>query len=129
MAIGQIIFYLFIAIAVILFIRKSLVTRSLKQYSAPEVKNRLSSRSGDFVMLDVRTKAERAERHIKGSMHIPLNELYTRINELSRVKDKEIICYCRSGNRSSTAAMILKKKGFRSANMKGGMLSWDSGQV
>lgn len=122
---GQIIFYVIIALIVILYIRKSLKARSLRQYSAREVKDKLKGRARDFVLLDVRTAAERADRHIKGSMHIPLNELNLRMSELKSVKDKEIICYCRSGNRSSTAALILNKDGFRTANMRGGMTAWE----
>ncbi|HEX2962305.1 MAG TPA: rhodanese-like domain-containing protein [Ignavibacteriales bacterium] len=123
---GQIIFYIFIALAVILYIRKSLKTKSLKNYSTHEVKDKLKSSARDFVLLDVRTDAERADRHIKGSMHIPLNELNLRVEELKKVKDKEIICYCRSGNRSTTAALLLQKGGFRTANMRGGMMAWDN---
>lgn len=124
---GQIIFYIIIALFVILYIRKSLKTKSLKNYSTHEVRDKLKSNARDFVLLDVRTGAERADRHIKGSMHIPLNELNLRMGELKKVKDKEIICYCRSGKRSSTAALLLQKGGFRTANMRGGMMAWDNG--
>lgn len=123
---GQIVLYVFIGLVVMLYIRKQLKARSLKQYSTHEIKNKLNNRAGDFVLLDVRTNAERADRHIKGSEHIPLNDLKARINELKRFKDKEIICYCRSGNRSSTAALLLQKEGFRTANMRGGLISWDN---
>jgi len=54
-----------------------------------------------------------------------LYELGTRSDELLKYKDKEIICYCRSGNRSLTAAAKLKKKGFNSANLKGGIIRWN----
>lgn len=121
---GQMFIYIFIALVFILYIRKLLKAKSLKQYSTHEVKNKLHSKTVDFVLLDVRTNAERADRHIKGSMHIPLNELNSRMDELKKVKDKEIICYCRSGNRSSTAALLLQKGGFRTANMTGGMTAW-----
>ncbi|MGE5433092.1 MAG: rhodanese-like domain-containing protein [Syntrophomonadaceae bacterium] len=123
---GQMFIYIFIALVFILYIRKLLKAKSLKQYSTHEVKNKLHSKTVDFVLLDVRTNAERADRHIKGSMHIPLNELNSRMDELKKVKDKEIICYCRSGNRSSTAALLLQKGGFRTANMTGGMTAWSS---
>lgn len=122
----QIILYIFIALTVILYIRKSLRTKSLKNYSTHEVKDKLKGSARDFVLLDVRTEAERADRHIKGSMHIPLNELNLRMEELKRVKDKEIICYCRSGSRSTTAALLLQKGGFRTASMRGGMMAWDN---
>ncbi|HEX2868615.1 MAG TPA: rhodanese-like domain-containing protein [Ignavibacteriales bacterium] len=125
---GQIALYIFIALMVILYIRKRLKTRLLRQYNTNEIKEKLKGRTRDFVLLDVRTDAERADRHIKGSLHIPLSELSSRMDELKKVQDKEIICYCRSGNRSSTAALLLKDGGFRSANMKGGMLAWNNGR-
>lgn len=125
---GQIVLYILIALMVMLYIRKRLKARSLRQYSTHEVKEKLKGRIRDFVLLDVRTNAERADRHIKGSMHIPLSELNSRMDELKKVQDKEIICYCRSGNRSSKAALLLLDGGFRSANMKGGMIAWDNGR-
>ncbi|MCU7494513.1 MAG: rhodanese-like domain-containing protein [Ignavibacteria bacterium] len=124
MPIDQIVLYAVIVFFVILYLRKSFQSKSLRQYAPGEVKDKINAKGTDFVLLDVRTGSERAERHIKNSLHIPLNELKARINELNNLKDKEIICYCRSGNRSSTAALLLKKAGFKSANMKGGMLAW-----
>jgi rhodanese-related sulfurtransferase len=36
-----------------------------------------------------------------------------------------VICYCRSGNRSGIAAMVLEQLGFiNTKNLEGGMLSW-----
>lgn len=125
---GQIILYVFIALMVILYIRKRFKARLLRQYSTQEVKEKLNGKFRDFVLLDVRTNSEWADRHIKGSMHIPLSELGRRMDELKKFKDKEIICYCRSGNRSSSAALLLQEGGFRSANMKGGIMAWGSGR-
>ena len=49
----------------------------------------------------------------------------TNDDELEKYKNKEIICYCRSGNRSLNSASLLKKHGFNSANMKGGIVTWN----
>ncbi len=106
------------------FIKRFLLTKSIKQYSAIEA-NDAVKKNRNAVLLDVRTSSERSAQQIKGSIHIPLNELRNRSNELKKYKDKEIICYCRTGNRSINAASILKKHGFNTANLKGGIVSWN----
>jgi rhodanese-related sulfurtransferase len=39
-------------------------------------------------------------------------------------QNREIVCVCASGNRSSSATRLLVKSGFHASNMQGGMLSW-----
>jgi rhodanese-related sulfurtransferase len=53
---------------------------------------------------------------------MPLGQLSRRMKELPR--DREIVCVCRSGNRSNVAAKQLIAAGYSAANMKGGMLAW-----
>jgi phage shock protein E len=73
-------------------------------------------------LLDVRSPQEYKEGHIQGTELIPLNELS---DKLSRIpKDREVICICHSGNRSSVAARRLISQGYRVSNMKGGMSRW-----
>lgn len=74
------------------------------------------------LLLDVRQPEEFREGHIPGSKLIPLSELNYRLKELP--KDREIVCICRSGNRSGTAARKLVSAGFKSYNMRGGMNAW-----
>jgi rhodanese-related sulfurtransferase len=45
---------------------------------------------------------------------------------MKKFKDAEIICYCRTGNRSLNAAAKLKKLGFNAANLKGGIIRWNA---
>ncbi|MCW4011695.1 MAG: rhodanese-like domain-containing protein [Candidatus Bathyarchaeota archaeon] len=63
-----------------------------------------------LVILDVRTPVEYSEGHIENAVNIPVDALETRLNELN--KDDEILVYCRTGNRSSTAIEILDEAGF-----------------
>jgi adenylyltransferase/sulfurtransferase len=58
-------------------------------------------------------------------MLIPLSELESRIDELNEHKNREVIVYCRSGNRSGKATNILREDGFQAFNMSGGMLAWN----
>jgi rhodanese-related sulfurtransferase len=40
-------------------------------------------------------------------------------------KDKEVIIYCRSGNRSGFAGLFMERAGFKNTvNLKGGMVAW-----
>jgi rhodanese-related sulfurtransferase len=76
-----------------------------------------------LVLLDVRTEAEFNTEHIDGAMNIPLNELQQRIAEL-KVTDT-ILVYCRTGNRSTQAAMIMVENGFSGFyHMQGGIVAW-----
>ncbi len=64
----------------------------------------------ELVILDVRTVAEYEAEHIEGTVNIPVEELESRTSELDT--DTEILVYCRTGNRSSTAIGILEDAGF-----------------
>lgn len=79
--------------------------------------------NGEVFLLDVRTQEEYNEDHISGSTLIPVQELEARLSELPR--DKKILIYCRSGNRSVTASKTLEKNGFTQIfNMQGGITEW-----
>ncbi len=77
----------------------------------------------DFFLLDVRTPQENAQQAIPGSTLIPLQELGFRAKELPQ--DKEIVVYCRTGNRSAYACMYLSQQGFRVSNLEGGIVTWN----
>ena len=79
----------------------------------------------DYKFIDVRTNSEFLSGHIQNSIHIPLQELANRLNEIEQIKQKNIIVYCRSGARSSNATDILLKNNFKVQNLSGGILSWD----
>ncbi|SFR17773.1 FAD-dependent oxidoreductase [Desulfoscipio geothermicus] len=71
-----------------------------------------------YVLLDVRTDEEYAKGHVEDSVHIPVDSLRKRINELPR--DKKIIIYCKIGLRGYIAYRILVQKGFDAYNISGG---------
>ena len=66
-------------------------------------------------ILDVRTKREWKNGHIKNAVHIPLNELSDRINEVKKF-NKPIITCCESGMRSAQAAKILNLNNIEATN-------------
>ncbi len=60
-------------------------------------------------LVDVRTPGEFAEGHVIGSVNIPLDKVTM---ELEKFKNKKnIIVFCRSGNRSGQAKTILEQQG------------------
>lgn len=76
-------------------------------------------------LIDVREPHENAEFNIGGIL-IPIGKIQTmQIDEIEDLREEEVIVYCRSGVRSSQAAMILQQLGFTNvSNLTGGMLAW-----
>jgi rhodanese-related sulfurtransferase len=79
------------------------------------------SEATDGFILDVREPYELAVESVPGAVNIPLGQLRSRLNELP--KDKEINVVCRSGGRAYYATRILLQNGFKALNVTGGMLS------
>ena len=76
-------------------------------------------------IVDVREPHEHAEFNIGGIL-LPLGKIQQlQIDDLEDMKDEEVIVYCRSGNRSAQACMMLDMAGFKNTkNLVGGMLHW-----
>lgn len=83
------------------------------------------------LFLDVRTPQEwsGSSGRLEGAVLIPLQDLEERMHELDPHKEKTIIAYCRSGNRSETAARMLAARGFHAVNMLGGMTRWNADRL
>ncbi len=92
------------------------------QNIGPQELNSMMTSGKDFLLLDVRTPQENAEQAIQNSYLIPLQELGLRVNELP--KDKEIIVYCKVGNRSAYACFYLSRLGYNVKNLEGGIKLW-----
>ncbi|MGA7719909.1 MAG: rhodanese-like domain-containing protein [Ignavibacteriaceae bacterium] len=118
------IFITILLIALYLVLKKLFFSVKIRSYLPYEIKDKLKT-TNDLILLDVRTIPEHKSQSIKGSLHIPLQELDRRNSELNKYKNKVIICYCQSGNRSRIAAVKLKKFGFNSANLGGGIKNWN----
>lgn len=74
-------------------------------------------------LVDVRTPGEFAAGHIAGAINIPVQELANRAHEL-QPKDATVVVYCRSGQRSGSAARMLKSAGFARVHDLGPMSRW-----
>ena len=77
-----------------------------------------------YYFLDVRTLKEHENKSIPDTDCIPVQKIEQRIEELEKYRNKKIIVYCRSGNRSGTATKILNENGFNAYNMIGGINGW-----
>ncbi len=96
----------------------------MQNITAEELKQRMDN--GEALnIVDVREPHEHAEFNIGGIL-IPLGDVRAmQIDELEDLKDKEVIVYCKSGNRSGQAAMLLETMGFSNVvNLQGGMMRW-----
>jgi rhodanese-related sulfurtransferase len=96
----------------------------MKTMNVKEVQSRIEA--GDNLnLLDVREPIEHDDFNIGGIL-LPLGDI--RVGDtatIDHLKDQEIIIYCRSGNRSGQACMVLESLGFTNViNVSGGMLAW-----
>lgn len=79
----------------------------------------------DALVLDVRSVEEYQKGHILNSRNVPLSQLDARVTDFEKYKAKPIILACESGNRSGSAAAVLRKRGFEQVfNLSGGLGAW-----
>jgi rhodanese-related sulfurtransferase len=92
--------------------------------TADEVKFRLDS-GEKLNLVDVREPHENTEFNIGGTL-LPLGKVQImQVEDIDDLKNEEVIVYCRSGNRSGQAALMLETFGFTDVkNLTGGMLAW-----
>lgn len=87
----------------------------------------LAAKLGEVTLVDVREPYEWDLSHLAGAIHIPLQQLPRRLDEVPR--DKEIVVYCRMGGRSAHAQHVMLQNGFtRVKNLVGGLKAWASQQ-
>ncbi|MFN7911980.1 MAG: rhodanese-like domain-containing protein [Bacteroidota bacterium] len=70
------------------------------------------------LIIDVRTREEYQQGHIKGSINVPLNVLMANLSKLKT--NKPIITCCASGMRSASAKSMLVSKGYKEVYNGGG---------
>lgn len=96
----------------------------MENITVEDLKKRIDS-GEQLNLVDVREPHENAEFNIGGTL-VPLGDIRSmEIEAIEGLKDEEVIVYCRSGNRSGQAAMVLETMGFSNVkNLAGGMLKW-----
>ena len=96
----------------------------MKTIDVQQLKQRIDA--GEALnLVDVRETYEHEEFNIGGIL-LPVGDVRTGDTEsIDHLKDAEVIIYCRSGNRSGQACMVLESLGFSNVvNVTGGMLAW-----
>lgn len=88
----------------------------------------LLSSSQPPLAIDVRAPREREQKHIAGSMSVPLNRLVENLGKIP--KDRSLLVYCAGGYRSSIGASLLQRGGFdRVSEIAGGLAGWESAKL
>ncbi len=77
--------------------------------------------SNEIILIDVRSLEEVKTGIIQDAIHIEWTQIDKEINDIDVTKDQPIFLYCRSGNRSGKATVILEKIGFTNVVNAGGI--------
>ena len=84
--------------------------------------------TGEPIAIDVRAPREREEKAIAGSIGLPLSRLSERVDDLPR--DRPLLVHCAGGYRSSIAASLLQRRGFRQVGeIAGGIAAWEAAKL
>ncbi len=104
------------------FVASGLLRQDHPQIDAEEIVASLDQPGNPFFLLDVRTPEEFLNGHIPGAVNIPIDELRSNLNKLP--PDREIVTYCKVGQRGYLATRILMQKGYSVRNLSGGMTTF-----
>jgi molybdopterin/thiamine biosynthesis adenylyltransferase/rhodanese-related sulfurtransferase len=99
----------------------------IQEVDPSEVNSAVANGNGDApVLIDVRESAEWDAGHLPGAKHVPRGYLESRIEGVVRDRDRRIVLYCASGQRSALAANTLQELlGYENvASMTGGITLW-----
>ena len=96
---------------------------SYRQINMDEAITMMEEESG-YIILDVRTPEEFADKHIPGAINIPNETIGTEKIPQLPDKDQLILVYCRSGNRSKQASEKLAALGYTNIVEFGGINDW-----
>ncbi len=108
------------AVVLVVFAVASALGNDLGGYETDELERiRTLLAEGDAELVDVRTVPEFAADGIDGAKNIPVQQLEQRLEDVGD-KGEPVMVYCRSGNRSATAARILEQAGFEQVYDLGG---------
>jgi phage shock protein E len=73
-----------------------------------------------LLVIDVRSEEEFGSGHFSTAVNIPVDQIESRIGELTPHMQKGIILYCHSGARAASAEKVLKSHGFTKVINAGG---------
>lgn len=118
--------YIPIAIIALLFFTKCNFAQQATVLNANEFDKKISSEK-NIQLIDVRTPEEYQQGHIKNAKNINIYDPNFEKDIQKLDKSKPVYIYCRSGNRSRSAAQVLSSNGFKTIyDLQGGITSWQS---
>ncbi len=93
---------------------------------SPRKLDEMIAAKNEILIVDVRTTAERDVAAIMPSIHVPLHEVESRVDEILEEADgKQVVTYCHHGVRSLRASLFLRQVGASNAlSMAGGIEAW-----
>ena len=97
----------------------------MEEMTATELKQRLDN-GDDIQIIDVREDDEVAIARIPNAKHIPLAQVFNRMDEID--PSRETVVHCKMGGRSARAIEALQRSGFQGKliNLKGGIIGWSN---
>lgn len=98
----------------------------MQTITSTDLKSKLDANES-IILIDVREPDEHAAFNIGGIL-LPLGKIESmQTDEIDEFKNNEVVCYCRSGQRSMRACLMLETFGFSNVkNLTGGMLEWEA---
>lgn len=96
---------------------------SYKKINAKTAKEIIDS-GEKITILDVRTRDEFSQGHIKGAVHLPYDQIPSKAAGVLPDKNAKILVYCASGARSSAGTRSLVSLGYSNVSDFGGLMSW-----
>lgn len=97
----------------------------MDEITSTELKQRMDQ-GDDIQIIDVREDVEVAIGRLPNSVHIPLAQVLTRMNEID--PNRETVVHCKMGGRSARAIDALQRSGFKGKlmNLRGGIIGWSN---
>jgi rhodanese-related sulfurtransferase len=97
----------------------------MEEITSTELKQRLDN-GDDIQIVDVREDSELAISRLPNSIHIPLAQVLSRMDEID--PSRETVVHCKMGGRSARAIDALQRSGFtgKLINLKGGIIGWSN---
>lgn len=105
--------------------KKNTETESNIRYVSMDEIHEIMEQNEDYIILDVRTFEEYNLGHIPNAICIPNETIGPDVEDELPDKNKLILIYCRSGNRSKQATKKLEKLGYTNLVEFGGIMDWN----
>lgn len=97
----------------------------VKSITADELIAELKAKQDKVLVLDVRSDEEYAKGHVPGAVHVPYDQLESRMDEVKAQGADKVVVYCESGFRAGKAEASLQEAGVENVyDLEGHMKGW-----